>query len=148
MQLSGEGVMTILGYLPTHHCQPLPLPSLPYAHRCRRRRDACHTLGAAPDSSCGSSCSEPRTDHDLDHVVTHLPLGEVAQDLHARTDPTQETRALLTRSCRLYRPHPATWARLLHKIVQDRAGSGVDLPYLTYLDHEVRTDRTDHLSEV
>ena len=30
-------------------------------------------------------------DHDLDHLVPHLPLQEVVQDLYS-TDPTQETR--------------------------------------------------------
>ena len=31
-----------------------------------------------------------QTDHDLDHLVPHLPLWDVVQDLYG-TDPTQET---------------------------------------------------------
>ena len=30
-------------------------------------------------------------DHDLDHLVPHLPLREVVQDMPYRADPTQET---------------------------------------------------------
>ena len=34
-----------------------------------------------------------RTDHDLDHLESNLPLREVVQDLYS-TDPTQETRPI------------------------------------------------------
>ena len=48
-------------------------------------------------------------DHDLDHLVLHLPLWEVVQDLHS-TDPTLEKHC--ARSCRLcWGPIRQHWAR-------------------------------------
>ena len=79
---------------------------------CYRRcccYSVCCYIACCRSCCCSSSWRNftPRTYHDLDHLVPHLPLWEVVQDLHS-TDPTQETR---TRPCRLYRSHSATWAR-------------------------------------
>ena len=77
----------------------------------------------------------------LDARDPSLPLWDVVQDL-CRTDSTKEIMSLI-RSCRLYGSHTATWARSYR--------SGIYLPCLADLDHEVvvnYTDRTDHLSEV
>ena len=51
-----------------------------------------------------------QTDHDLDHIdhlVPHLPLREVVQDLHS-TDPTQETCATAVNHADHTAPRPAT----------------------------------------
>ena len=72
------------------------------------------------------NASTPRTgqiDHDLDHLVRHLPFGEVVQDLH-RTDPTQEACARL---CRLY-TGPTQQHELGRTNHTDNTRSGIDLP--------------------
>ena len=44
----------------------------------------------------------------VDHLVPHLPLWEVMQDLHGTTDPTQETRAVVEDAGYTGPTHPPT----------------------------------------
>ena len=67
-------------------------------------------------------------DLSTDHLVHHLPLWEVVQDLHSETDPTPKTCARL---CRLLRLPPGSMSCILH------TDQYYNLPSKIYLDHEV-----------
>ena len=67
-----------------------------------QQKGAAHPCVPAHGSKVPFFFTDPQTDHDLDHLVPHLPLWEVAQDLHG-TDLTEEKCA---RSRGLNGPHP------------------------------------------